>query len=77
MTVLSPDYQRIMHVLAEGERSDEGPAICRQVARLDLEPVPAKIEGVRPKAKRLAARRWLVENNPGSFSVAASRADGS
>ncbi|MEU1371573.1 hypothetical protein ABZ454_36400 [Streptomyces sp. NPDC005803] len=78
MTVLSPDYQRIMHVLAERERSGEGPAICRQLANaLDLELVPAKIEGVRSKAKRLAARGWLVENTPGSFSVAASRADGS
>ncbi|MFJ9033961.1 hypothetical protein ACIRQP_36885, partial [Streptomyces sp. NPDC102274] len=74
VTVLSPDYQRIMHVLADRERSGEGPAICRQLASaLDLELVPAKIEGVRSKAKRLAARGWLVENTPGSFSVAASQ----
>ncbi|MFI9630904.1 hypothetical protein [Streptomyces sp. NPDC052042] len=76
--VLSPDYQRIMHVLADRERSGEGPAICRQLAdALDLELVPAKIEGVRSKAKRLAARGWLVENTPGSFSVAASQGGGS
>ena len=78
MTVLPSDYQRIMHVLAGRERSGEGPAACRQLAdALGLEPVPAKIEGVRAKAKRLAARGWLVENTPGSFSVAASRGGGS
>ncbi|MER5362385.1 hypothetical protein [Streptomyces sp. NPDC002785] len=78
VTVLSPDYQRIMHVLADRERSGEGSAICRQLAdALDLELVPAKIEGVRSKAKRLAARGWLVENTPGSFSVAASQGGGS
>ncbi|GAB2795228.1 hypothetical protein GCM10027073_29260 [Streptomyces chlorus] len=32
VSVLSPDYQRIMHVLADRERSGEGPAICRQLA---------------------------------------------
>ncbi|MEF9915661.1 hypothetical protein RJT17_37095 [Streptomyces sp. P5-A9] len=78
VTVLSPDYQRIMQVLADRERSGEGPAICRQLAdALDLELVPAKIEGVRSKAKRLAARGWLLENTPGSFSVAASPGGGS
>ncbi|SFT21028.1 hypothetical protein [Streptomyces sp. ok210] len=78
VTVLSPDYRRIMQVLADRERSGEGPAICRQVAdALDLELVPAKIEGVRSKAKRLAARGWLVENTPGSFSLAASQGGGS
>ncbi|CAM5740859.1 hypothetical protein SHIRM173S_12671 [Streptomyces hirsutus] len=78
VTVLPPDYQRIMHVLTDRERSGEGPAICRQLAdALDLEPVPAKIEGVRSKTKRLAARGWLVEKTPGSFSVAASRGGGS
>ncbi|WP_331756027.1 hypothetical protein [Streptomyces sp. NBC_01643] len=77
-SVLSPDYQRIMHVLADRERSGEGSAICRQLAdALGLELVPAKIEGVRSKAKRLVVRGWLVEDTPGSFSVAASRGGGS
>ncbi|WP_173868644.1 hypothetical protein SALCHL_000930 [Streptomyces albus subsp. chlorinus] len=59
VTALSPDYQRIMHILAFRET----PMICRQIAEaLGLEPVPAKIEGVRSKAKRLAARGWLAEN---------------
>ncbi|MFD3658243.1 hypothetical protein [Streptomyces sp. NPDC058620] len=78
VTVLPPDYQRIMHVLADRERAGEGSAICRQLAcLLDLELVPAKIEGVRSKAKRLAARGWLVEDTPGSFSVAVSQGGGS
>ncbi|MEU9108738.1 hypothetical protein AB0D54_31260 [Streptomyces xanthophaeus] len=78
VTVLPPDCQRIMHVLTDRERSGEGPAICRQLAdALDLELVPAKIEGVRSKTKRLAARGRLVEKAPGFFSVAASRGGGS
>ncbi|WP_241838684.1 hypothetical protein [Streptomyces sp. TSRI0281] len=74
VTVLPPDYQRIMHVLADRERSGEGSAICRQLADLlGLGLVPAKIEGVRSKAKRPAARGRLVEDTPGSFSVAVSQ----
>lgn len=78
VSVLAPDYQRIMHILTDRGRSGEGPMICRQIAdALGLEPVPAKIEGVRSKAKRLAARGWLVESTPGAFSVAASPDAGS
>lgn len=78
VTVLSPDYQRIMRILTDRGRSGEGPMICRQIAdALGLEPVPAKIEGVRSKAKRLAARGWLEERSPGAFSVAASPGGGS
>lgn len=51
---------------------------CRQLAAaISLEPVPAKVEGVRSKAKRLAARGWLAEERPGLFSVPAGRASGS
>ncbi|MFI6844187.1 hypothetical protein [Kitasatospora sp. NPDC050467] len=51
---------------------------CRQLAAaLGLDPVPAKVEGVRAKAKRLAARGWLAEASPGMFSVAAGRGGGS
>ncbi|MFF4385162.1 hypothetical protein [Kitasatospora sp. NPDC001547] len=73
--VLAPDYQRLVEILVErdGEEMD-----CRQLAAtLGLEPVPAKVEGVRSKAKRLAARGWLVEERPGMFSVPAGRAGGS
>ncbi|MGW7370130.1 hypothetical protein ACWGI8_43635 [Streptomyces sp. NPDC054841] len=37
-------------------------------ARLGLDLVPAKVEGVRVKAKRLVARGWLAEDRPGLFT---------
>ncbi|MDH6711413.1 hypothetical protein P3T27_008171 [Kitasatospora sp. MAA19] len=71
---LAPDYQRLVEALAlSGEEMD-----CRQLAAaLGLEVVAAKVEGVRSKVKRLAARGWLVEERPGMFSVLAGRAGGS
>lgn len=70
--VLAPDYQRIMEILAGRGRSGGGAMDCRQLAAgLGLESVPAKVEGVRSKAKRLAARGWLAEESPGMFSVVA------
>ena len=51
---------------------------CRQLAAaLGLEVVAAKVEGVRSKVKRLAARGWLAEERPGMFSAVAGRGDGS
>jgi hypothetical protein len=35
------------------------------------------VEGVRSKAKRLAARGWLAEERPGLFSVPVGRGGGS
>ncbi|MDX2848509.1 hypothetical protein PV342_08460 [Streptomyces sp. PA03-3a] len=73
--VLAPDYRRIMEILS---RLGDGAMDCRQLAvALGLQPVPAKVEGVRSKAKRLVARGWLAEQNPGMFSVPASRGGGS
>ncbi|MEU4097174.1 hypothetical protein [Streptomyces sp. NPDC026673] len=73
--VLAPDYRRIMQILA-GPGS--GAMDCRQLAvALGLQSVPAKVEGVRSKAKRLVARGWLAEQSPGMFSVPASRGGGS
>ena len=71
---LAPDYQRLVEVLVgSGEEMD-----CRQLAAaLGLEVVAAKVEGVRSKVKRLAARGWLAEERPGMFSVLAGRAGGS
>ncbi|MFJ7913201.1 hypothetical protein [Kitasatospora sp. NPDC096204] len=71
---LAPDYQRLVEVLAgSGEEMD-----CRQLAAaLGLKVVAAKVEGVRSKVKRLAARGWLAEDRPGMFSVVAGRAGGS
>nr|WTB09146.1 hypothetical protein OG546_36040 [Streptomyces antimycoticus]WTB09153.1 hypothetical protein OG546_36085 [Streptomyces antimycoticus]WTB09581.1 hypothetical protein OG546_38755 [Streptomyces antimycoticus] len=73
--VLAPDYRRIMAIVADrgGEAMD-----CRQLAAaLGLAVVPAKVEGVRSKVKRLAARGWLVETVPGRFSDAAGPGGGS
>ncbi|MCX4902236.1 hypothetical protein [Streptomyces sp. NBC_00892] len=77
-TVLAPGYQRIMDVLAGGSGSRGEAMDCRRlVVALGLEPVPAKVEGVRSKAKRLAARGWLVETSPGLFSVPVGQGGGS
>ncbi|WP_225320780.1 hypothetical protein [Streptomyces luteolifulvus] len=55
LTVLA-DYPRIMDV-AGGNGTRAAAMDCRQLAAATgLEPVPAKVEGVRSKAKRLAAR---------------------
>ncbi|MEZ0070577.1 hypothetical protein ABIA32_006630 [Streptacidiphilus sp. MAP12-20] len=72
--VLAPDYRRIMDVVEE-----QGDAVdCRQLAAaLGPEPVPAKVEGMRSKAKRLAARGWLAEQRPGMFSSVDGRGGGS
>lgn len=76
--VLAPDYQRIMDVLAGGARTHVEAMDCRQLAAaVGLEPVPAKVEGLRSKAKRLAARGWLAEERPGLFSVPVARSGGS
>ncbi|MFF7843975.1 hypothetical protein ACFZC6_35105 [Streptomyces ossamyceticus] len=77
-TVLAPDYQRIMDVLAVGSGRHGKAMDCRQLAAaLGLEPVPAKVEGLRSKAKRLAVRGWLAEERPGLFSVPVARVGGS
>ena len=77
-SVLAPDYRRIMDILASRDESGEGAMDCRQLAAaLGLERVPAKVEGVRSKAKRLAARGWLTEASPGMFILAAGPGVGS
>ncbi|MFI5621765.1 hypothetical protein [Streptomyces sp. NPDC051567] len=77
-TVLAPDYQQLMDALVSGNGPRAGAMDCRQLAvAVGLEPVPAKVEGVRSKAKRLAARGWLAEKRPGMFSAVAGRGGGS
>ena len=74
--VLTPVYRRIMDIL--NCQDQVGALDCRQLAAaLGLEPVPAKAEGVRSKAKRLVTRGWLVEAVPGRFSAAAGPDGGS
>lgn len=67
-TVLAPDYQRILGMLAD--RSNQKPVRAKEIAVvLGLEPTPAKVEGVRSKARRLAERGWLVQEASGMFSA--------
>lgn len=64
-----PDYyQPLFTRLLESSE----PLRCQQVATaLGFDLVPKKIEGVRSKLKRLAARGWAVETAPGLFAVRA------
>ncbi|MCX5096355.1 MULTISPECIES: hypothetical protein [Streptomyces] len=69
-SVLAPDYQRILSVL-ESETGREGMR-CQQLAvALGLEVVPAKVEGLRSKAKRLVERGWAIQVRPGVFTALA------
>ncbi|MFE2642705.1 hypothetical protein ACFXDO_09030 [Streptomyces nigra] len=70
VTVLAPHYQRILRVL-EGRRSaGKGPAKAKELAaELGLGTTPAKVEGVRSKARRLAGRGWLLLEASGMFSA--------
>ena len=71
LSVLSVDYQRIVRVLADRERLGQGALACQEMAAaFGLEVVPAKVEALRSKAKRLVARGWLAESGPGHFTLA-------
>lgn len=73
VTALSPEYQRIMEVLF----SSKAALACKElVTRLEVEPVAAKLEGVRSKANRLVARGWLVKEPTGRFALAPAARDG-
>ncbi|ANP52130.1 hypothetical protein J2Z21_008191 [Streptomyces griseochromogenes] len=57
---------RILSV-PESEAGREGKR-CRQLAvGLGLEAIPAKVEGLRSKAKRLVERGWALQVRPGVF----------
>lgn len=72
---LAPDYRRIVELLeAELAGGGEGLMAKEMTARLGLELVPAKIEGVRSKAKRLVERDWLAISPSGRFTPRASSA---
>ncbi|CAL9673870.1 hypothetical protein SUDANB15_07613 (plasmid) [Streptomyces sp. enrichment culture] len=66
VAVLSPEYQRIMTVLTAAE----GALSCKEItAGLGVEPVAAKVEGVRSKANRLVRRGWLAKEPSGRFAL--------
>ncbi|MDX3573347.1 hypothetical protein [Streptomyces sp. ID05-47C] len=70
VTVLTPDYQRIVDVLEEQRSTGHGPLRAKEIAvKLGLDAAPAKVEGVRSKARRLAERGWLVQKASGAFSA--------
>jgi hypothetical protein len=64
---LAPDYRRLVGML-EAEAGGAGLRAQELASRLGLERVPAKVEGVRSKAKRLVERGWLTEERPGVFT---------
>ncbi|MFJ9026431.1 hypothetical protein ACIRPU_41740 [Streptomyces sp. NPDC102259] len=70
-SVLSLDYQRILQALADRPRLHQGPLTCQEMAvAFGVDVVPARVEALRSKAKRLVVRGWLVEPAPGRFTVA-------
>lgn len=55
-TALSADYQRILAALEDRIRLGQGPLTCQEMAlSFGMDVVPAKVEGLRSKAKRLVA----------------------
>ncbi|WP_328345218.1 hypothetical protein [Streptomyces violaceus] len=71
-SALSVDYQRILTALADRDRLHQGPLTCQEMAVLfGMDVVPARVEALRSKAKRLVARGWLAERQPGRFTLAA------
>ncbi|MFF8919544.1 hypothetical protein ACF08M_41245 [Streptomyces sp. NPDC015032] len=70
-SVLALDCQRILTALADRHRLDQGPLTCQEMVGLfGRDAVPAKVEALRSKAKRLVVRGWLVEPAPGGFPLA-------
>ncbi|MEV5012802.1 hypothetical protein AB0K74_44700 [Streptomyces sp. NPDC056159] len=68
---LPVDYQRIFKTLADRSRLGQGPLTCQEMAAsFGMEVVPARVEALRSKAKRLVARGWLAEPAPGRFTLA-------
>ncbi|MFJ3975879.1 hypothetical protein [Streptomyces sp. NPDC090021] len=70
VSVLAPDYQRILGVLEERRSAGKGPVKAKEIAvELGLQATPGKVEGVRSKARRLAERGWLLLEASGMFSA--------
>ncbi|MFC9646101.1 hypothetical protein ACFTZF_47810 [Streptomyces mirabilis] len=68
-SVLSVDYQHPSSV-ADRVRLGQGPLTCQEMAAVfGMDVVPARVEALRSKAKRLVARGWLAEPAPGRFTL--------
>lgn len=62
---------RIYRDIVEVVRDAPGPVRAKQIVpRIGLPAEAGKIEGTRGKLKRLVARGWLTEGDPGLFSPA-------
>ncbi|MFD7620946.1 hypothetical protein [Streptomyces sp. NPDC059802] len=69
-SVLSVDYQRILQTLVDRLRLGQNPLTCQEMAAVfGMEVVPARVEALRSKAKRLVARGWPAEPAPGRFTL--------
>ncbi|MFH8343025.1 hypothetical protein [Streptomyces sp. AM6-12] len=68
VSVLAVDYQHIVELLGS-DVGREGMRCQELAAALGLQAVPAKVEGVRSKAKRLAERGWIRQVRPGVFTA--------
>lgn len=69
--VLSVDYQRILKALADRERLGQGPLTSQEMAAaFGMDVVPARVEALRSKAKRLVARGRPAEPAAGRFMLA-------
>jgi hypothetical protein len=64
---LAADYRRIVELVTDETAGGEGISAKELAVRLGLEAVPAKVEGVRSKARRLAGRGWLEALPTGRF----------
>ncbi|MFE7236502.1 hypothetical protein ACWCRF_14635 [Streptomyces sp. NPDC002405] len=67
----SVDHQRILKVLADRARLGQELVGCQEMAaEFGMDVVPARVEALRSKAKRLVARGWLAEPQPRRFTPA-------
>lgn len=70
---LSPEYRKLVELLeSEVGLGSEGMQAKEIAVRLGLEPVAAKIEGVRSRARRLVDRGWVERTPTGRFRPRAS-----
>ncbi|MFF7771664.1 hypothetical protein ACFZC7_34820 [Streptomyces massasporeus] len=70
-SVLSLDYQRVLQAVADRVRLGQGPLTCQEMAAVfGMDVLPARVEALRSKVKRLVARGWLAEPTPGRFTLA-------
>lgn len=71
MSIPPRTHGRFLQLLAQRNRLGQGPPTCQEMAAcFGLDPVAAKIEALRSKAKRLTVRGWLAEPAPGRFTLA-------